>query len=348
MMLSTWAQAMMTVFRFRTLSDPAAPLSDPVDYEILRGHLASGTTVATTFYGPVCYRLLQRALSPLRLTISPPHHLSTTSHLQVSFDQFGQNNGRAPTSFQVAAHATNASGRAQVIFPGSPLSYDIVEKAFDFPSPASACPADAHELRFGGPQDCVLCEPLVCVVEPPPQTVLIASAATGSVLVPVLLLFLLFWRRQRARERRLKAALENFKQEVVGVRHVPASFDPRADHGVPPMQLQELSELVRNQMGLSGDTPRSVAREAASQLDIASEGVDVAAVLQQVVATIFGSGGVTTAGALPGSGIGQPRRPSIERARWYWKEDAQNLSKHNPATIKGEFVEYAAGAHIAP
>ena len=31
----------------------------------------------------------------------------------------------------------------------------------------------------------------------------------------------------------------------------------------------------------------------------------------------------------------------MERARWFWKEDAANLSVHNPADVKGEFVAYA-------
>ena len=38
---------------------------------------------------------------------------------------------------------------------------------------------------------------------------------------------------------------------------------------------------------------------------------------------------------------GYPAPEPMERARWFWKEDACNLSAHNPADVKGEFVAYA-------
>ena len=37
-----------------------------------------------------------------------------------------------------------------------------------------------------------------------------------------------------------------------------------------------------------------------------------------------------------------PSGPLMERARWFWKEDAANLSVHNPADVKGEFVAYSS------
>ena len=43
----------------------------------------------------------------------------------------------------------------------------------------------------------------------------------------------------------------------------------------------------------------------------------------------------------PETMAGYPAPEPMERARWFWKEDACNLSAHNPADVKGEFVAYA-------
>ena len=51
--VSTWAQALQTVFRFRVLADPSQPLADRDDYESLVAWLASGSTVAETFCAPL-------------------------------------------------------------------------------------------------------------------------------------------------------------------------------------------------------------------------------------------------------------------------------------------------------
>ena len=119
---------------------------------------------------------------------------------------------------------------------------------------------------------------------------------------------------------------------------LPTADSQRFDPVNPQADVKELSDLVRMEMGLSGDinTPNSVAKEAASQLGMASEGVDVASLLHQVSASLFGGNGAAAPGQPQSQ---QPSRPSIEQARWYWKEDANNLGKHNPSTVKGEYVE---------
>ena len=43
----------------------------------------------------------------------------------------------------------------------------------------------------------------------------------------------------------------------------------------------------------------------------------------------------------PKTMAGYPAPEPMERARWFWKEDACNLSAHNKADVKGEFVAYA-------
>ena len=43
----------------------------------------------------------------------------------------------------------------------------------------------------------------------------------------------------------------------------------------------------------------------------------------------------------PETMAGYPAPEPMERARWFWKEDACNLSAHNKADVKGEFVAYA-------
>ena len=121
------AQAMQTFFRFRPLTDEIRPLSDPTDYELLRAYIASGEQIATTFYGPV------------------------------SFDAYGQNQGRRTVTLQV-----NGSGTPELVFPA-----EIAEKDFSFPAPAnSSCKADAWRLEYR--EACLLCAPEVCELDAPP------------------------------------------------------------------------------------------------------------------------------------------------------------------------------------
>lgn len=62
----------LQIFRFRPLARSTRPLQDAQHYELLRYFLASGSVVAETFYGPM------------------------------SFDAFGQNQGREPSTMQVS------------------------------------------------------------------------------------------------------------------------------------------------------------------------------------------------------------------------------------------------------
>ena len=126
MIPSTFAQALQQVFRFRPLTNSLRPLNDPTDYELLRAYLASGDTVAKTFYGPV------------------------------SFDSVGQNTGRKPTTLQVASTG-EAAGTPQVVFP-----IDFAEKAFTFPSPSIDCPSDAWWIVYGS--RCMLCAAEQCQI----------------------------------------------------------------------------------------------------------------------------------------------------------------------------------------
>ena len=75
--VSTWAQALQTVFRFRVLADPSQPLADRDDYESLVAWLASGSTVAETFCAPVpgtrmCPRAYPTPISPRLPRALPP------------------------------------------------------------------------------------------------------------------------------------------------------------------------------------------------------------------------------------------------------------------------------------
>ena len=74
MIASLLAQAIRSVFRFSPMEgDASAALRrSPHDYDLVRRFLASGLVVANTFYGPV------------------------------SFDAFGQNEGKVPTTIQVS------------------------------------------------------------------------------------------------------------------------------------------------------------------------------------------------------------------------------------------------------
>ena len=89
---------------------PDKPLSDPLDYELLRSYLRSGKRIASTYIGPI------------------------------SFDARGQNVGRPPTLLQVSG------GHAQPVLSQSAVS----GAQLDYPAPAAKCPADAHRLDYDG------------------------------------------------------------------------------------------------------------------------------------------------------------------------------------------------------
>ena len=80
------AQAMQKVFQFRAPANKSYPLrwAGSADYEELRDYIASGRTVARTYYGPI------------------------------SFDAFGNNAGREPSLFQ-----SQENGDVVAIFPAS-------------------------------------------------------------------------------------------------------------------------------------------------------------------------------------------------------------------------------------
>ena len=126
MIPSMFAQALQQVFRFRPLTDTERPLSDTTDYGLLLDYMASGETIAKTFYG------------------------------SVSFDVVGQNAGRKPTTLQVAAHG-DASGTSRIVFPPA-----VAEMAFTFPAPSMECPADAWRIEYGSA--CLLCAPEQCQI----------------------------------------------------------------------------------------------------------------------------------------------------------------------------------------
>ena len=129
-------QALRTIFRFRDSAQPERPLSDSLDYELLRMWLRSGETIAETFYGPM------------------------------RFNSFGQNVGKQPTSMQVLRPtvgevlcqnvSSNASVRARIVLP-----FGMAKDPFVYPAPSVGCPLDAYILRFDA-SVCPLCPASEC------------------------------------------------------------------------------------------------------------------------------------------------------------------------------------------
>jgi len=154
---SLLAQAFQQVFRFRPLTENSRPLGDELNYELLRYFLASGTKVGNTFYGPM------------------------------SFDAFGQNNGREPSTMQVTAPSNGtAGGLPLTIFPTS-----RAVKAFVHPSPASSeCPSSAYEIAFGSA--CLLCAPDVCVLEGPRYALIFSVSGTALFILLIIVAVLVF------------------------------------------------------------------------------------------------------------------------------------------------------------
>lgn len=329
--ISTWAQALQTVFRFRALADVARPLSDPVNYELLRSFLASGGLVADTFYGPV------------------------------SFDQYGQNVGRAPTSFQVAGDHANSSvagdqanssvaGRAQVVIPGSPLSFGLVESALAYPAPVAQCPNSAFE-RYSAPEDCVLCAPTTCIKGVPAG--LVVGSTVGGVF---LVLGVLVWRmkvRERRTLHRLRAQLQEFQQTVVGMRAVSVDWNlPRTNDGAAAQWraseasavssaalVVEQVALLKRELGLEGSV-EDVAKGAARQLGISAAQYPTTEALLVACTTIISGGAEPAFGSEPGSV--ETNHVQVA-ASWYWQEDSEHIAQHNPTDVlqPGNWVSYA-------
>jgi len=150
---SLLAQALQQIYRFRPLSSGSFyPLADPVNAELLRYFLASGSIVGHTFYGPM------------------------------SFDSFGQNDGREPSTMQVSAQSNGSAGGVPLTI----LPTQRAAKAFIFPAPAAVtCPLDAYSFSFGGA--CLLCAPEECVVDGPNLPVIIAVSGSALVVLLVIL-----------------------------------------------------------------------------------------------------------------------------------------------------------------
>lgn len=109
-------QAVQTVFEFRGVPEPTAFLATPAEAKLVREFMRSGATLGETFYGPV------------------------------SFDEYGQNKGREPTTLQASP-----SGIAEIVFPSEHQT-----AAIDLPSPASSDCA-AYFFKKPETQNCSLC-----------------------------------------------------------------------------------------------------------------------------------------------------------------------------------------------
>ena len=133
---SAFIQAVQTVFMFRSVDDPSTFLQDGTEYQLLVDYLRSGRYIGHTFHGVV------------------------------AFNEYGQNEGRDPTTLQ-----TQADGIAEVVFPS-----DFAEGIFSYPAPVGEeCP-DTHSSTFKG---CLLCE-RVCTVIADPDVEACPAGSYGS------------------------------------------------------------------------------------------------------------------------------------------------------------------------
>ena len=171
------------------------------------------------------------------------------------------------------------------------------------------------------------------------------------------------WNRCQTRKkvRSLKVELEKFKESVVGVRHVAVGYDPSGGGAAPAgggngeaLDLEAWKRQVASKLHAelaltceATDIDR-IAKEAAATIGIVLEGraapPETAAVLSEVGKAVLGA----DAPPMPLDAAEREATPSSidlveakEDARWFWKEDAANLSVHNPADVEGEFVAYA-------
>mmetsp|Transcript_41702 Transcript_41702/g.130638 ORF Transcript_41702/g.130638 Transcript_41702/m.130638 type:complete len:832 (-) Transcript_41702:95-2590(-) len=113
---SAFIQSVQAVYSYRSVADPATLFEDDEEYDLIVAHMASGMYVGNTFHGPV------------------------------TFNQYGHNEGRNPTTLQ-----TGEDGTSKVIFPS-----DYAEASYLYPAPgATSCP-DGYDTHVA-PDACVLC-----------------------------------------------------------------------------------------------------------------------------------------------------------------------------------------------
>lgn len=185
----------------------------------------------------------------------------------------------------------------------------------------------------------------------------LAGPVGGSVGAVVFILLIFFRLRQKEKMKYAKKYAElqeSFKNTIQGVRQVNVTFDPRSEDGSALAErsrrptsdrdaVNALAQEIATQMGISMQTQDStddIAKHAASSFGV--QGADTRALLREVGVILWGS--VDLPEKPPGGGDASPQLeagPPIERAQWYWKEDAVNISKHNPADVKGEFIAFA-------
>ena len=123
------------------------------------------------------------------------------------------------------------TAKAKVVIPGSPLSFDLVERTLEYPAPGALCPPTAHATAFDD-CECALCAATVCMLDPPsPMPAIIGGAIAGLILV-FLLSFAESKRRERIKLQRVKAELRKFQNNIIGVRAVTGDYDPRSTEAV--------------------------------------------------------------------------------------------------------------------
>ena len=140
-----------------------------------------------------------------------------------------------------------------------------------------------------------------------------------------------------------QAELEKFKDSVVGVRAATVDFDPR------DMTSQEVQyePNVKEETKIDIEVTNEIAKEPRfgtmnpamrrESLQRETGGLHVDSISERSI------GGLTK--EAEEAAAAAPAAPEPASARWYWKEDAANISKHNPADVinagTGFYVSYA-------
>ena len=195
---------------------------------------------------------------------------------------------------------------------------------------------------------------------PPMGPGLIAAISVGSVVPFILLLVFLQRMQKRKLQQQMKALrteLEAFKDSVVGMRWVPQDWDSRLPDGDNGVDWHHIAY----ELGIDSSKGKdAVAKEAAEVLGIEIGGLRSDDILLDVNRSLNGdAGGASAQGSEPAaneswfgtpwnSPLGTPGTtpkeasgPPMTQHRWYWQEDAGNLSKHNPADVKDGYVAFA-------
>ena len=193
---------------------------------------------------------------------------------------------------------------------------------------------------------------------PPMGPGMIAGLSVAGLAPFVFLLWLLQRMQKKKLQQQMKALrkeLEDFKDSVVGMRWVPEDWDSRAPDGGSGVDWHYLC----HELGIDESKGKdAVAKESAQVLGFDADGLSCDEILLKANRELNGEVGggsvqepVETAKEENNSWLGNlgspwtsPKEesgPPMTQHRWYWQEDAGNLSKHNPADVKDGYVAFA-------